>query len=185
MKNRAPIWAKVEQMKKCLLQWGMQKHLQKWTLYLATMLPLVACDASSVPTSPKTFDQAVRHGVSFTEYAVTTQVIIANAAGCDQFSGGWQDEKNIQNLLFVGDEKYQKWASPGKFVQDTVAMALFWDRKVRFVFACKKQGQVTYHHTEWGTLDREAIEGLGNNLVLRSRLDGNKVQFLWNYPLNP
>lgn len=163
----------------------MQRHLFHLTLCCAAAGVLSSCDALSVPGTPKTYAEALKYDVSFTQYAVTTRIILANEAGCDQFSGGWQDEKNIQNLLFVGDEKYQKWVEPGKYVQDGVAMAMFWDRKVRFVFACKKNGQLTYSQTDWGSLDQNSIRSFGNNLVLRVRLNGNKPDFLWNYPLNP
>ncbi|GEM49451.1 hypothetical protein [Deinococcus cellulosilyticus] len=131
------------------------------------------------------YAEALKAGLSFTQYAVTTRVILRNEGGCEQFSAGWQDDKGIQNLLFVGDPASQKWAAKGMYAQDTVSMALFWDRQVKFIFACENHGQVEHFSTTWGTLDRNAIQQKGQNLVLTSTLEEGQPAFRWNYALKP
>lgn len=155
-------------------------------LTVSTCAVLSGCDALSTPTSkkPSTYQEALKHDVSFTQHAVTTHLIIRNEGGCDRLSGGWKDEKGIQNLLFVGDEKYQKWAREGHYTQDTVAMAVFWERKVQFVFACETAGNLRYIHSPQGRLDQDTITRFGNNLVLTSKVVDGKVEFFYNYPLS-
>lgn len=156
----------------------MKKHIP-----LLGLIVLTACSASPLlDAQAKDYNTALRHDVSFTQYAVTTHLILRNDGGCEELSGGWVDSANINNLLFLGQPQYQKWVKPGRFVMDGVGMALFWDRSVRFVYACKNDGLVTYHHTEYHKLNESHIRQGRVNLVISCREVDGQVIFNSNYP---
>lgn len=155
----------------------------KHPFLVLNLFALTACSSGLIgEAEAQTYQAALTHDVSFTQYAVTTRVILRNDGGCDELSGGWVDDANINNLLFLGQSEYQKWVKPGHYVMDGVGMALFWNRSIKFVFACKNNGAVTYHQTEEGFLNEAKIRQNRVNLVLSSKAVNGQVVFSSNYP---